>query len=137
MMAFLARALGEQNNTTTTTSRFSDVPDGQWYVAYLERLADLGIVSPEADGRFRPNEPLTRVEMAVLLTKALPRVSPVTPAGAFADVPADAPFAAEIEGLLAAGITKGCSADPPLYCPDDPVTRAQMATFLARALANP
>ncbi len=137
MMAFLARALGEENNTTTTTSRFSDVPDSQWYVAYLERLADLGIVSPEADGRFRPNEPLTRVEMAVLLTKALPRVSPVTPAGTFADVPADGPFAAEIEGLLAAGITKGCSADPPLYCPDDPVTRAQMATFLARALANP
>ena len=44
-------------------------------------------------------------------------------------------FEMEIEKLAAAGITKGC--DPPSnlrFCPDDPVTRGQMAAFLVRAL---
>ncbi len=39
-----------------------------------------------------------------------------------------------IEALVAAGITQGCEID--LYCPDDPVTRGQMASFLARALPD-
>lgn len=39
-----------------------------------------------------------------------------------------------IEGLAASGITRGCSDDRPIFCPDDPVTREQMASFLDRAL---
>jgi len=39
-----------------------------------------------------------------------------------------------IEALVAAGITVGCNASPPTYCPDDFVTRKQMAAFFARAL---
>lgn len=35
------------------------------------------------------------------------------------------------------GITKGCQASPPMFCPNDPVTREQMATFLDRALDLP
>ena len=42
--------------------------------------------------------------------------------------------AADIDAIAAVRITVGCSTDPPLYCPDQPVTRAQMATFLVRAL---
>jgi len=37
-----------------------------------------------------------------------------------------------IEALAAEGITSGCSASPPLYCPDSAVTRAEMAVFLVR-----
>ncbi|MEA2002894.1 MAG: DNRLRE domain-containing protein, partial [Actinomycetota bacterium] len=47
----------------------------------------------------------------------------------------DSVFEADIERLAAAGITKGCN--PPIndrYCPDDGVTRDQMAAFLVRAL---
>jgi hypothetical protein len=39
-----------------------------------------------------------------------------------------------IEALAAEGITSGCSATPPLYCPDAGVTRAEMAVFLVRGL---
>lgn len=39
-----------------------------------------------------------------------------------------------IEAIKEAGITTGCSSDGFQYCPDDNVTREQMATFLARAL---
>jgi len=35
-----------------------------------------------------------------------------------------------IEKLYADGITTGCGTSPLVYCPDDPVTRAQMAIFL-------
>ena len=38
------------------------------------------------------------------------------------------------EALKASGITGGCSVSPPLFCPADPLTRGQMAVFLAKAL---
>jgi hypothetical protein len=57
---------------------------------------------------------------------------PVTPS--FNDVPTNHPFFPFIEALVAAGITGGCSASPPLYCPDGVVTRKQMAAFISRAL---
>ena len=136
MMAFLARALGEEGNPEITTSRFSDVPDNAWYLPYLERLADLGVVEPYEDGTFRPYEPLTRLDMAVFLARAFPAISEVAdPVGVFVDVPAGAEHAGAVEGILAAGVTRGCSTEPLSYCPDKPVPRDQMASFLARALA--
>jgi hypothetical protein len=48
----------------------------------------------------------------------------------FLDVASDNPLAADIEWLEAWGITKGCS--PTEFCPNDPVTREQMAAFLHR-----
>ena len=137
MMAFLARALGEEGDAAATTSRFGDVPASAWYLSYLERLADLGVAEPYEDDTFRPSEPLTRRDMAVFLTRAFAHIPQADePAGAFEDVPADAPGAAEVEAILAAGVTRGCSAEPMLYCPEESVTRAQMASFLTRALQN-
>jgi hypothetical protein len=52
----------------------------------------------------------------------------------FDDVPPGHPFFPFIQALAVSGITGGCSASPPLFCPDDVVTREQMAAFLARAL---
>jgi hypothetical protein len=42
-------------------------------------------------------------------------------------------FADWIEELYARGVTGGCSASPLLYCPNQPVTRAQMAVFLLKS----
>ena len=135
MMAFLARALGLEDGAETLTSRFVDVSSGAWYSPYLERLADLGVVEPYEDGTFRPSEPLTRRDMAVFLARAFAHISPAAePAGAFEDVPAGDPGAAEVEAILAAGVTRGCSTEPMRYCPEESVTRAQMASFLTRAL---
>ena len=135
MMAFLARALGEEGDPEVTTGRFSDVPDGAWYLPYVERLADLGVVEPYEDGTFRPYEPLTRLDMAVFLARAFPAISEVAdPVGVFVDVPADAEHAGAVEGILAAGVTRVCSTEPLSYCPDKAVPRDQMASFLARAL---
>jgi hypothetical protein len=50
--------------------------------------------------------------------------------GAFDDVLLGSFNADYIQGLLDDGITAGCDDVPPLYCPDVPVTRAQMAVFV-------
>ena len=44
--------------------------------------------------------------------------------------------AASIDALAAAGVTAGCATSPARYCPADSVTRAQMATFLTRAVST-
>ncbi|HVR79553.1 MAG TPA: kelch repeat-containing protein [Acidimicrobiia bacterium] len=65
-------------------------------------------------------------------TLAIPEV--VSAAGSFTDDD-NSTFEADIEWLAAEGVTKGCN--PPTndrYCPDDFVTRGQMAAFLRRAL---
>jgi hypothetical protein len=59
-------------------------------------------------------------------------VSPSPATATFGDVPTDHIFFQFIEALAASGITGGCGAGN--YCPDSPVTRGQMATFLAKAL---
>lgn len=62
-------------------------------------------------------------------------IEATSPPGPFDDVPADHLFADDVEWLASEGITKGCN--PPentLFCPDDFVTRGQMAAFLVRAL---
>jgi hypothetical protein len=61
------------------------------------------------------------------------QVSPAPGVATFpVDVPTTHPFFRFIEALAAAGITAGC--DPGMYCPDQPVTRGQMAVFLSVAL---
>jgi len=58
-------------------------------------------------------------------------------AGNFDDVPASHTFKADIDWLAAAGVTKGCN--PPAntrFCPDDYVTRGQMAAFMHRLAIN-
>ena len=80
-----------------------------------------------------PTGPVTRAQMASLLARALDLETPQQQAG-FADVDPAGMHSANIEALYAAQITAGCSQQPLRYCGDDPVTRAQMASFLARAL---
>jgi hypothetical protein len=64
--------------------------------------------------------------------------SPPAPSGAvFADVPASHPFAGWIEQYWADGYTGGCATNPPRYCPEAPLTRAQMAVFLLKARFGP
>ena len=83
---------------------------------------------------FAQNQGGTREEMTLTLAKALGAFQPpacVPGAEMFHDVPASSPFCPFIEELARRGITGGCA--PGLYCPNDPVTRQQMAVFLLKA----
>lgn len=64
----------------------------------------------------------------------LPTLPTVPTVPTFNDVPTDHTFFAEIESIYYYGITLGCSAAPPLFCPDDLVIRAQMAAFIERGV---
>lgn len=48
----------------TTYNSFKDVPATAWYNTAVSTMAKLGIVNGGADGYFRPNDPITRAEIA-------------------------------------------------------------------------
>jgi hypothetical protein len=75
--------------------------------------------------------------MAVFLLKAEhgSNYTPPACAGVFSDVACPSQFADWIEQLAAEGVTAGCGTG--IYCPDSPVTRAQMAPFLLKAVNGP
>jgi len=78
--------------------------------------------------------------MAVFLLRAKHGAGYTPPAPVvqmFADVPLSHPFAAWIYRLAAENITGGCATNPSRYCPDNAVTRAEMAVLLVRAFNLP
>ena len=119
------------------TSTFDDVPDDYWARNFIERLylSDITGGCSLTPLMYCPENTVTRAQMAVLLLRGIHGSSYVPPSvgdsTGFADVPTDHPVAAWIKQLAAEGITGGCEAG--IYCPDDNVTRAQMAVFLLRA----
>lgn len=60
------------------------------------------------------------------------QVSPPPASATFTDVPLDHPFSQYVEALVKSGITGGCGGGN--FCPDNPLTRGQMAVFLAKGL---
>jgi len=77
-------------------------------------------------------DPGTNVEWTQFRVRYRLQVSPAPATATFMDVPVGSAQHRFVEALAAAGITGGCGAG--LYCPDAPVTRGQMAVFLAVAL---
>ena len=104
-----------------------------WWAPYVERIAELGITvgCKREPLRYCPDISVSRGQMATFLTRALDPEA-AGPAG-FVDI-AGSTHEANINALAAARITVGCRQDPLRYCHTNPVSRAQMATFLARAL---
>ncbi len=133
MAAFLVRAL---DLTNPGTVEFTD-DNGSVFESAIEALGAAGITrgcNPPTNDRFCPDAIVTRAEMAAFLTRALDLA---TRAGdPFSDDDGSI-FEADIEKLAAAAVTRGCN--PPadsLFCPNDPVSRGQMAAFLHRALTG-
>ena len=134
MAVWLIRALdGREPTTTTAPGSFADVDSSVWWAAHVERLAQLGITTgcSTLPPRYCPHQPVSRAQMAGFLTRTFD-LDPSVSVG-FTDIAGNT-HETGINALAAAGITAGCATSPARYCPDTPVTRAQMATFLARAL---
>ena len=116
------------------TNIFGDVPAGYWAKNYIETLYANGITGgcTTSPLNYCPENPVTRAQMAVFLEKALHGSNVVPPniPATFTDTSGH--WAEDwIEALKTDGITSGCGAG--LYCPEDSVTRAQMAVFLLKA----
>ncbi len=129
MAAFLARALVLG---LVWEHPFEDISNSP-YSAEIGAVAVAGITKGcnSAGTRFCPDGIVTRDQMAAFLVRAF-KLPPVG-GSSFVDVSGNG-LAPEIEALAAAGITRGCDAQGPRFCPGSPVLRGQMAAFLARAL---
>jgi len=112
---------------------FPDVPTSHPFYGFIENLFHSGATGGCGGGLYCPSGTVTRAQMAVFLLKGEHGSSHVPPActGVFDDVPCPSLFADWIEELAAEGITAGCGGGN--YCPDTPITRAQMAVFLLKA----
>ena len=137
MAAFLHRAVTHRSGEPAPASvvPLADV-DRAWYQPYAQWAVGAGVMRAP-DGRFDPAGEVTRADMAEMLTAAFDHITPPAEArGIFTDMEDQpAPVVRAAEALQARGIAKGCSDNPLRYCPDQPVTRAQMASFFYRALS--
>ena len=133
MAVWLVRVLDDADPAPLDVSRFTDVDAERWWAPFVERLHALRVTfgCSTEPALFCPDGEVTRAQMATFLKRAFELE--VAPSAGFSDV-SSGPHASNINALAAAGITGGCSRDPLEYCPHQLVTRAQMATFLARAL---
>jgi len=121
-----------------TGTLFTDVPASNGFAKWIEQLANESITAGCGNGNYCPNASVTRAQMAVFLLKSKHGLGYVPPAATgtlFTDVPASNGFAKWIEQLANEGISGGCGNGN--FCPDAPVTRAQMAVFLVKAFNLP
>lgn len=119
----------------TDQGRFFD--DFGQFEEDIEALAAAGITLGCNTGGtlFCGDEPVTRGQMASFIARWL-GLAPDAPD--LFDDDTGSSHEASINAIADMGITLGCSTvDPALFCPDEPVTRGQMASFIARALALP
>ena len=116
---------------------FLDVPQTYLFHDYVEKIFRAGITAGCSGGSYCPDDAVTRAQMAVFLLKAEhgSGYAPPPCSGHFADVTCPSQFANWIEQLAAEGITAGCGGGN--YCPNDAVTRAQMAVFLLKVEHGP
>jgi len=120
-------------NVQIVPHSFADVLPSNPFYACIEAIYEEGITAGCGEGNFCPDNPVTRAQMAVFLEKAMrgSTYAPPAPTGIFADVPTNHWAAAWIEQLANDQITAGCGGGN--FCPDNVVTRAQMAVFLLKA----
>ncbi len=122
-----------------TDAGFTDVselsPDMQ---RAINQIAELGITDGVAPDRYGPEQPVTRWQMALFLTRLWSDAGlalPVARTATFLDItslPPDVQLA--INELASLGITSGTG--PGIYDPSGLVTRGQMAAFIARMMSG-
>jgi hypothetical protein len=122
------------SNAATLSVEFDDVPLDNPFHNDILTIATAGITGGCRPTSYCPANDVSRAEMAVLLLKAKYGADhvPPPPVQIFADVPNDAFAAAWIDELATLGVTTGCGGG--LYCPDRPISRAEMAVLLLKTL---
>ena len=144
MAVFIERALGKFAPTPSPSGMFTDVPYPglEGFTPFIEEFYNDGITvgCSQSPLKYCPQKNVTRGEMAVFIERALGHFAPIpSPSGMFTDVPYPGmgSFTPFIEQFYNDGITVGCSQSPLKYCPQNNVTRGEMAVFIVRAFGIP
>ena len=135
MAVFLGRGIHDSSySPPPATGIFDDVPVGRWAADWIEQFYKDGITTGCGKNPliYCPDADVTRAQMAIFLLRSKhgENYKPPKATGIFSDVPVTYWAADWIEQLYKEGITTGCQKNPLKYCPESPVTRAQMAVFI-------
>ncbi|REB08522.1 alkaline serine protease [Sporosarcina sp. BI001-red] len=128
-VAIMGRATGLNGERSKT--KFKDVNSNSFASGYIQSAQEKGYLSGFPDNTFRPNQPVTRGEMALLLQKAFTIPFDSKKASPFSDL---SPKASSYEAVLAltqSGVTKGYPDGT--FKPYESMTRATYSVFLAGA----
>lgn len=128
--AILFRLMDEGSRKTyySTTSGFRDVASGSWYNTYVATLNNAGVITDSSNGCFRPNEAITRAELAAMLAKFSETTGA---ANYFNDVSASYWAANAIAICAKLGWITGYPDGT--FRPDKNVTRAELMAMINRA----
>ena len=124
----IGRAL-ELDGTQRDTD-FPDVRDGNNASGYIQEAAELEIIQGFPDGTFRPNEEVTRGQMAIFIARAFEMETKADMD--FSDISPSMEAYDSVAMILHEDITEGFPDGT--YRPDDAVTRGQFSAFLSRTL---
>lgn len=117
-----------RNNYYSTKSGFRDVASGSWYNTYVATLNNAGVITDSSNGYFRPNEAITRAELAAMLAKFSETTGA---ANYFNDVSASYWAANAIAICAKLGWITGYPDGT--FRPDKNVTRAELMAMINRA----
>ena len=110
---------------------FNDVPDNYWAKPYIDALSSRGIISGFQDGSFRPDDPLTRAQIARIVSKTFDLTSNKKSLE-FSDVGSKYWARESIGEVVKGGFMTGFPNNT--FAPDAPVTRVQSLTTLVTGL---
>ena len=131
-VTFLWRAAGSPAPANSATP-FTDVAADSYYAQAVAWAVENGITKGTSDTTFSPDAHCSRAQIVTFLWRA--QKSPVvTAANPFADVSVDAYYVNAIQWAVSEGVTTGTSAVT--FSPDADCTRAQIVTFIWRALGK-
>ena len=114
-----------------TDTLFTDI-DNHWARNDINYLGGKGIIKSTADMKFRPNDQITRAELAEMLANVLDIQADKSTTLAFNDVTADSEYYDAIAAVISQGVMTGYS--DTLFAPDDKLNREQLAATIFRSL---
>ena len=122
--------LAQQRDLTFTSRTFSDTVDCQ-YAREIDTLAAYHILNGYEDGKFHPDDTLTRAQFVTLVASALDL--PAGKVGQFSDVQEDQWFAAPVSAMTDMGFLSGRGDGT--FGPNDTITYQEMVTVLSNVAA--
>ncbi|MEY8233338.1 S-layer homology domain-containing protein [Oscillospiraceae bacterium 50-16] len=119
---------------TPWNNPFADVSEGDWYYEAVRFVQERGLMNGYSDGRFGPNDTLSRAQLAQILfnKEGRPGVNYLMD---FSDVAGEAWYTEAIRWATSQGIVGGYGNG--MFGPNDPITREQLAVMLWRYSGSP
>lgn len=139
--SLIVRALGLDTDSASIGQAFADVAETDWFAGAVSVAVKAQIVNGFGDETFRPNDTITREQMAVMLSRALAFVDkPIAVTGdllplvaGFRDKATISPWAqVAVAQMVKSGVITGISSQR--FAPQDLATRAQAAVMIKRVL---